>query len=67
MSDPRSVKATIIKVHGGYTVTVVMTEGGNAQKFVEKVVGSYEEAETVAREFAARHGFPWHKVAVVLS
>jgi hypothetical protein len=31
MSDPRSVQATIIKVIGGCTVTVVMTEGCRAQ------------------------------------
>jgi hypothetical protein len=49
MSDPHSVQATIIKVIGGYTVTVVMTEGGNAQKFVEKVVGSGRVAKLVGK------------------
>ena len=64
-TEQRSCQATITKGFNGYTVTVTIHEAGELRVLVDKTVESYHEAETVARAFASRQGFPWHKVAVV--
>ena len=63
----RTRQANIRKGLEGYTVTLTMRENGGARVLVEKTVESYHEAETVARAFAAQQGFPWNKVALVIS
>ena len=64
-AEQRSCQATIVKVFNGYAVTVTIREAGELRVLVDKTVESYHEAETIARAFAAHHGFPWYKVAVV--
>jgi hypothetical protein len=63
--DLRSVHATITKVVDGYTVTLVMKENGETRQLVDNDAGSYAEAESAARAFAATHEVPWEEVQVV--
>ena len=67
VGDPRSAQATIKKVADGYEVTISLIEAGRTRAAAESVVGSYTEAETVAKTFASQQSFPWYKVVVMSS
>ena len=67
VGDPRSAQATINKIADGYEVTISLIEAGRTRAAAESVVGSYTEAETVAKTFASQQSFPWYKVVVMSS
>jgi len=60
-----TVRATVATATNGYALAVVLEKNGQAHTLAEKTVVSRVEAETVAIEFAALHGVPWHKVEVL--
>ena len=60
-----TVRATVTGANGGYALAVVLEKNGQSHTLAEKTVVSRVEAETVAIEFAALHGVPWHKVEVL--
>jgi hypothetical protein len=60
-----TVRATVASAGNGYALAVVLEKNGQAHTLAEKTVVSRVEAETVAIEFAALHGVPWHKVEVL--
>jgi hypothetical protein len=60
-----TVRATIRKVFGGYTVTAMMRQNGSLRALTEKTVATYAEAEALVRAFAATHDVAWEKVEVV--
>ena len=61
-ADVTTVQATVASVDNGFDLAVVLEKHGQAHTLAEKTVVSRVEAETVAIEFAALHGVPWHKV-----
>ena len=65
MADVTTVRATVASTNDGYAVAVVLEKNGRSHTLAEKTVDSHVEAETVAIEFAAHHGVPWHKVEVL--
>jgi hypothetical protein len=65
MADVTTVRATVASAESGYALAVVLEKNGQAHTLAEKTVVSRVEAETVAIEFAALHGVPWHKVEVL--
>jgi hypothetical protein len=64
-ANATTVRATVASVANGYALAVVLEKNGQAHTLAEKTVVSRVEAETVAIEFAALHGVPWHTVEVL--
>ena len=64
-SYARIAQATLSKLGSGYKVRLVVRDDGQTRDLVEKLVGSYAEAETIARAYALKHGIPWDKVIVI--
>ena len=65
MADVTTVRATVSSTNDGYAVAVVLEKNGRSHTLAEKTVDSRAGAETLAIEFAAHHGIPWHKVEVL--
>jgi hypothetical protein len=59
------MQAIIAKVHGGYTVTTVLSIDGQLRVLSEKAVGSVEEADEVAHAPAMSKHFPWVDVELL--
>jgi len=64
-ADVTTVRATVASADNRYAVAVVLEKNGRSHTLAEKTVDSHVEAETIAIEFAAHHGVPWHKVEVL--
>jgi hypothetical protein len=60
-----TIRATVTGANDGYAVAVVLEKNGRSHTLAEKTVDSRVKAETLAIEFAAHHGIPWHKVEVL--
>jgi hypothetical protein len=65
MADVTTVRATVASTKHGYAVAVVLEKNGQSHTLAARTVDSRVEAETLAIEFAAHHGIPWHKVEVL--
>jgi len=63
--DACSIRVVVDRVIDGYFLTVSMTVGELTRVLTETSVPTFNEAETIARAYAADNGFPWDKVAVI--
>ena len=64
-TDARSIRVVVDRVIDGYFLTVSMTAGELTRVLTETTVLTFNEAETIARAYAADNGFSWDKVAVI--
>ena len=65
MAELLAVRATITKIFEGYSLTLVMKEGGCSRLLLDNRAASVFEAEAVAASFTALHRIPRHKVEVL--